>query len=37
MHAYVKELDITMANLDEEMDWECWEDNFDPIPEIADA
>jgi hypothetical protein len=37
MHAYVKELDITVANLDKEMDWECWEDNFDPIPEIVDA
>jgi hypothetical protein len=32
MSAYVKELDITMANLDEEMDWECWEDDFNPIP-----
>ncbi len=34
---YVKDLDITVANLDDEMDWDCWHGNFDPIPEIADV
>jgi hypothetical protein len=27
LHAYVEELDITVAGLDEAMEWECWVDN----------
>ena len=37
MRAYVEDLDITVTSLDKEMDWDCWEGDFDPIPEIADA
>ena len=25
MRAYVKDLDITVAHLDGEMDWDCWD------------
>jgi hypothetical protein len=27
LRAYVEELDITVAGLDEAMDWECWADD----------
>jgi hypothetical protein len=37
LRMYVKDLDITAANLDNKMDWDCWNGNFDPIPEIADV
>jgi hypothetical protein len=37
MRTYVEDLDITVTSLDKEMDWDCWEGEFDPIPEIADA
>ncbi len=37
LQTYVKDLDITVANLDDEMDWDCWHGNFNPIPEIADV
>ena len=26
MRTYVESLDITVASLDEAMDWSCWED-----------
>ncbi len=26
MRTYVEALDITVASLDEEMDWSCWDD-----------
>jgi hypothetical protein len=29
LRAYMEDLDITVANLDGEMDWECWEDDND--------
>ena len=30
MRTYVEDLDITVAHLDEEMDWDCWDfDAFD--------
>jgi hypothetical protein len=25
MHAYVEDLDITVAHLDGKMDWDCWD------------
>jgi hypothetical protein len=27
MRVYVEELDITVAHLDDPMDWGCWDDN----------
>ncbi len=27
MRAYVEELDITVAGLDDQMEWDTWEDN----------
>jgi hypothetical protein len=27
MRAYVEDLDITVASLDNEMEWDCWTDN----------
>ena len=27
MRAYVKDLDITVASLDNAMEWDCWADN----------
>jgi hypothetical protein len=37
MQTYIEALDIMVANLDDEMDWDCWNGNFDPIPEIVDV
>ncbi len=40
MHTYVKELDITLARLDDEMDWAVWDpgkDDFDVPPNNASA
>jgi hypothetical protein len=28
MRAYVENLDITVAHLDVEMDWGCWDNNY---------
>ena len=28
MRAYVKNLDIRVAHLDGEMDWECWDNDY---------
>ena len=36
MQTYVDNLDIAVADLDDEMDWDCWSGNFDTIPDIAD-
>jgi hypothetical protein len=30
MHMYVEDLDITVARLDDEMEWDCWADNAAP-------
>ena len=27
MHAYVEDLDITVAHLDNEMEWDCWDED----------
>ncbi len=32
MRTYVKALDITVACLDEEMDWGCWPEDDDDVP-----
>jgi hypothetical protein len=37
MRTYIKDLDITVATLDDKMDWDCWDGDFDPIPEIVDV
>jgi hypothetical protein len=37
MRRYIKNLDITVANLDNEMDRDCWGGNFNPIPKFADV
>jgi hypothetical protein len=37
IRTYVEGLDITVATLDDEMDWDCWNGDFDPIPDIADV
>ncbi len=36
MQTYINNLDITVADLDDAMDWDCWSSNFDTIPDIAD-
>jgi hypothetical protein len=37
MHTYVEDLDITVAHLDGEMDWDCWDhDTFDDV-NVADV
>ena len=37
MHTYVEDLDITVAHLDGEMDWDCWDhDAFDDVT-VADV
>jgi hypothetical protein len=36
MRTYVEDLDITVAHLDDEMDWDCWDfDAFEDV-EVAD-
>jgi hypothetical protein len=37
MRTYVDNLDITVADLDNEMDWDCWSGDIDTIPDIADV
>jgi hypothetical protein len=27
MHTYIEDLDITVARLDNEMEWDCWDDD----------
>jgi hypothetical protein len=34
---YVEDLDITVAHLDEEMDWDCWDVDTFKDPNMADA
>ncbi len=34
LRAYVEELDITVASLDDEMEWENWEDNDVDAPTV---
>jgi hypothetical protein len=34
LQAYVEELDITVAGLDDEMEWETWEDNDIKAPAV---
>ncbi len=37
MRTYVEDLDITVAHLNDEMDWDCWEfDTFEDV-EVADV
>ena len=37
MRTYVEDLDITVAHLDDEMDWDCWDfDTFEDV-EVADV
>ena len=31
LRAYVEELDITVAGLDEAMEWDCWVDDAPPV------
>ncbi len=33
LRAYVEDLDITVARLDEAMEWECWDDADDDDPD----
>jgi hypothetical protein len=35
MRTYVEDLDITVAHLDDEMDWDCWD--FDAFEDAAVA
>ncbi len=36
MRAYIEELDITVAHLDEAMDWRCWDDdNYNQDPDCT--
>ena len=37
MHTYVEVLDITVAHLDEEMDWVCWDFDAFEDAEVADV
>jgi hypothetical protein len=37
MQTYVEGLDITVATLEDEVDWDCWNGDFDPIPDIPDV
>ncbi len=34
LRAYVEELDITAAQLDDDMDWDCWADDDNDVPDI---
>ncbi len=34
LQAYVEELDITVASLDDKMEWETWEDNDIKAPAV---
>ncbi len=37
MRTYVDDLDITLATLDNAMDWECWDNDAFKDTNIADA
>ena len=37
MRTYVKDLDITVAHLDDEMDWDCWNVDAFEDAEVADV
>jgi hypothetical protein len=37
MQTYMEDLDITIAHLDEEMDWDCWDVDVFKDPNMADA
>jgi hypothetical protein len=37
MRMYVEDLDITVAHLDEEMDWDCWDVDAFEDPNMVDA
>ena len=37
MRTYVEDLDITIAHLDEEMDWDCWDSDAFKDVEVADV
>jgi len=32
LRAYVEELDITVAELDDQMDWDTWDEDIDVVP-----
>jgi len=36
MRTYVEDLDITVAHLDDEMDWECWDIDAFEDAEVVD-
>ncbi len=35
LHPYVEELDITVAGLDNEMEWSYWDEDDDDSPQLA--
>ena len=37
MRTYVEDLNITVAHLDDEMDWDCWDVNAFENAEVADV
>ena len=37
MYTYVEDLDITVAHLDNEMDWDCWDFDAFEDAEVADV
>ena len=37
MRNYVEDLDITIAHLDDEMDWDCWDVDAFEVAEVADV
>ncbi len=37
MRTYLEDLDITVANLDDKMEWDCWDTDAFKDTDIADA
>ena len=37
MRTYLEDLDIMVANLDDEMEWDCWDTDAFEDTDIADA
>jgi hypothetical protein len=37
MRTYLEDLDITIANLDDKMEWDCWDTDAFEDTDIADA